>query len=115
MHALSIPTTRSLSLTYLPTLPVRRERVERAAIVSRVAESFIRIGNFQAFNPPESLFFLGGGQQEADLEGLRRLGEWVVKIMGLERGEEDPWGEQLVMECARRNALMVAGWQTYGL
>lgn len=116
MHALGAPTTRSLALTYLPTLPVHREREERAAIVTRVAPSFIRIGSFQALNPPEQMFFLGGGQQAADLDALRILGEYVSKkVLKLDVKEGDPWAEKLVMSTARSNALMVAQWQAYGL
>jgi uncharacterized protein YdiU (UPF0061 family) len=115
MHALGIPTTRSLALTYLPTLHVIRERVEKAAILSRVAPSFIRIGSFQALNPPQQMFFLGGGQQPADLDALRILGEYVSKnVLKLDM-DGSPWAKRLVMEVAKRNALMVAGWQAYGL
>lgn len=122
MHALRIPTTRSLTLISLPSLPVVRERIESACILTRVAPSFIRIGSFEAFNPPQSMFFFGGGQQEADWEGLRILGEWVgrrvLRLEGIkwrddaDRTEEgSAWGNELVMEVARRNAKMVAGWQ----
>lgn len=133
MQALSIPTTRSLSLISLPELPVLRERVERACVLTRMAPSFIRIGSFEALNPPESMFFLGGGQQEKNLEALRILGEWVGKrVLRLEgirwrdadipstQAESknmeagDAWGRALVLESARRNARMVAGWQAYG-
>ncbi|KAI0693124.1 hypothetical protein BC835DRAFT_1416119 [Cytidiella melzeri] len=133
MHALGIPTTRSLSLISLPDLPVLRERVERACVLTRIAPSFIRVGSFEALNPPESMFF-GGGQQSKDLEALRVLGEWVgkrvlklVDVKWTERnqvpGESevedkdnagDAWGRKLVLESATRNAKMVAGWQAYG-
>lgn len=118
MHALSIPTTRSLGLVYLPELPVIRERRETACVCTRVAESFIRIGNFEALSPPTKMFFLGGGQQDADYDALRILGEWVVKnVLKLETVNIDAgaaWGKALVFEVARRNARMVAGWQAYG-
>ena len=92
-----------------------RERIESASILTRVAPSFIRIGSFEALNPPQSMFFLGGGQQEADLEALRVLGEWVSrKVLRLGLGEGEPWGKALLFEVARRNARMVAGWQAYG-
>ncbi|KAG8747335.1 hypothetical protein FRC10_001514 [Ceratobasidium sp. 414] len=132
VHALRIPTTRSLSLIDLPELPVVRERPERASIATRIAPSFLRIGNFETFNPPHELFFLfsgnaGGGAK--DWEGMRILGEWVVeKVLKLDKtvgatnkgdqqvggGEKVPWGKQLVMEVARRNAEMLGGWQAYG-
>ena len=61
------------------------------------------------------MFFLGGGQQDANLEALRILGEWVVRrVLKLPIEEGRPWGKELVIECARRNAKMVAGWQAYG-
>lgn len=115
MHALHIPTTRSLALINLPELEVIREELETACVLTRVAPSFIRIGSFQALNPPENMFFLGGGQQAANLEALRILGEWVsrrVLKLGLE--DDEPWGKALVLECTRRNIKMVAGWQAYG-
>lgn len=46
MDGLNIPTTLALSIT-MSQDRVRRERVETAAIVSRVAPSFIRFGSFQ--------------------------------------------------------------------
>lgn len=117
MNALGVATTRSLSIIAHPSIPVIRERVESASIVTRLAPSFIRIGNFQAVNPPERMFFLGGGQQDPNYEALRKLGEWVGRrVLRLpinwEAGEA--WGKELVLESARRNATMVAGWQAYG-
>jgi serine/tyrosine/threonine adenylyltransferase len=114
MNALGIPTTRSLSIIYLPSIPVIRERRESACIVTRVAPSFMRIGSFEALNPPK-LFFLGGGQQPANLEALRVLGEWVAdQVLCIKRSEGGAWGRELILECTRRNARMVAGWQAYG-
>ena len=48
MAALGIPTTRALALTGSP-LPVARESIETAAVVTRVAPSFIRFGHFEHF------------------------------------------------------------------
>jgi uncharacterized protein YdiU (UPF0061 family) len=115
MEALKIPTTRALSLISLPALPVQRERVETACVLARMAPSFIRIGNFEAFNGPTNMFFFGGGQQKPDWDGLRILGEWVVsKVLNLDIEPGKSWGEQLVLDVARRNAKMVVGWQAYG-
>lgn len=115
MHALNIPTTRALSIISLPTLSVMRERMETACVVTRIAPSFIRIGNFEAFNGPTNMFFFGGGQQKPDYEALRILGEYVTKeVLKLELKEGDAWGEKLVLDVAKRNAKMVAGWQAYG-
>lgn len=118
MHALSIPTTRSLTLVHLPDLSVVREQMETACVLARLAPSFIRIGSFQALNGPPLLWF-GGGQQDPDLDALRKLGIWVGKqVLKLEgvnwEDGGDPWGKKLVLEVTRRNAEMVAGWQAYG-
>lgn len=115
MHALNIPTTRALALVSLPALPVTREQTESASVVTRVAPSFIRIGNFEALNGPANMFFFGGGQQKADLEALRILGEYVAKdVLKLDIKEGEAWGEKLVLDVATRNAKMVGGWQAYG-
>lgn len=115
VNAIGIPTTRSLSIISVPSIPVIRERLESACIVTRVAPSFLRIGSFEALNPPEEQFLFGGGQQPADLEALRVLGEWVVdQVLRIERPEGSAWGRELVLESTRRNARMVAGWQAYG-
>ncbi|KAI0058214.1 UPF0061-domain-containing protein [Artomyces pyxidatus] len=117
MNALGIPTSRSLAIVSLPELSVLRERRESACIVTRLAPSFLRIGSFEALNPPQQMYFLGGGQQPADYEALRVLGEWVAdRVLRVERvgGEGGAWGKAVVLESARRNAQMVAGWQAYG-
>ncbi|CAE6510921.1 unnamed protein product [Rhizoctonia solani] len=117
VHALGIPSTRSLSLISLPDLPVAREKLEYASIATRLAPSFLRIGNFETFNPPEEIFYLfrGGSGGGKDWEGLRVLGEWVVnKVLKLNVQEGEAWGKKLVLEVARRNAEMLGGWQAYG-
>jgi serine/tyrosine/threonine adenylyltransferase len=48
MHALGIPTSRALCLL-TSSMPVWRETPETAAIVTRVASSFIRFGHFEHF------------------------------------------------------------------
>ena len=60
MHALGIPTTRALALIGSP-LPVQRESMETAAIVTRVAESFVRFGHFEHF---------AARDQQAELKAL---------------------------------------------
>ena len=48
MAALGIPTTRALAVVG-SALPVRRERIETGAVVTRVAPSFLRFGHFEHF------------------------------------------------------------------
>ncbi|KAM6504229.1 Uncharacterized ACR, YdiU/UPF0061 family domain containing protein [Amanita muscaria] len=114
MNALDIPTSRALALISLPALPVARERLEHACILTRVAPSFLRVGSFEAFNGP-MLAFGGAGQQKPHWDGLRILGEWVVKrVNRLNIPEGEPWGKALLFDVAQRNAKMVAAWQAYG-
>ena len=54
MHGLGIPTTRALCVTGSPA-PVRREEIETAAVVTRVAPSFIRFGHFEHFSARNQL------------------------------------------------------------
>ncbi len=49
MHGLGIPTSRALCVTGSDA-PVRREEIETAAVVTRVAPSFIRFGHFEHFS-----------------------------------------------------------------
>ncbi|KAE9401491.1 UPF0061-domain-containing protein [Gymnopus androsaceus JB14] len=98
-------------------IEVRREKLETACILTRMAPSFIRIGSFEALSPPDglSMAFFGGGQQKPHWESLRILGEWVSRnVLRLDLAEGQPWGKELVLEVARRNAKMVAAWQAYG-
>ncbi|KII92528.1 hypothetical protein PLICRDRAFT_37296 [Plicaturopsis crispa FD-325 SS-3] len=114
INSLGIATTRSLSLTLLPKLRVERERVEPAAVLARLAPSFLRVGSFEAFSPPRGgMFFFGGGQQAADWSALHKLGEYAARVvLGIK--DEGKWAAPLVYEVAKRNAEMVAGWQAYG-
>nr|ODN85817.1 hypothetical protein L203_04697 [Cryptococcus depauperatus CBS 7841] len=100
--ALGIPTTRALALFTSPllTLPVfRDDGLHPASLLVRLAPSFIRIGHFEALNPPESL------------EGLRELGIWMKDIvMSMQDMSWDEWVEEVI----KRNVEMVAKWQVFG-
>lgn len=65
MHALGIPTTRALSVTGSPA-PIRREEIETAAVVARVAPSFIRFGHFEHFAARDQM------------APLRQLADYVI-------------------------------------
>ena len=99
MHALGIPTTRALAVTASPQ-PVRRETVETAAVVTRVAPSFLRFGHFEHF-----------AHTAADNAALRRLFDATLDryFEGLPRTPA-----ALLEEVSRRTARMVARWQLVG-
>jgi uncharacterized protein YdiU (UPF0061 family) len=102
MHALGIPTTRALALVGSP-LPVRRETVETAAVVTRVAPSFLRFGHFEHFT-----------HTAEDPAALRRLADRAIErhfpeLVGLSQ----PYAAMLET-VTRRTAALLAQWQAVG-
>ncbi len=101
MAALGIPTTRALAVVGAD-LPVFRETVETAAVVSRLAPSFLRFGHFEHF-------YRTGQHQE-----LRRLADYLIaRFLPHLRDEPQPYQAMLV-EVVCRTARLVAHWQSVG-
>jgi uncharacterized protein YdiU (UPF0061 family) len=102
MHALGIPTSRALCITASPA-PVRRETIETAAVVTRVAPSFIRFGHFEHFSH--------SGQHEA----LRQLADFVIDHFypACRQAPGNPYAA-LLEAVSARTAAMVAQWQAVG-
>jgi serine/tyrosine/threonine adenylyltransferase len=101
MHGLGIPTTRALCMTG-STLPVRRESVETAAVLTRVSPSFIRFGHFEHFCHHEQH------------ESLRALADFVIDRYDPEcRDAAMPYAA-LLEAVARRTARLLAQWQAVG-
>ncbi|HQQ71106.1 MAG TPA: YdiU family protein [Alicycliphilus sp.] len=101
MAALGIPTTRALCITGSPQ-PVPREELETAAVVTRVAESFIRFGHFE--------HFAARGQETE----LRQLADYVVERYYPEcRSAANPYA-QLLQSVSERTAALLAQWQAVG-
>lgn len=105
MHGLGIPTTRSLCVTGSDA-PVRREEIETAAVVTRVAPSFVRFGHFEHFSARE------------EYETLRRLADYVIgrfypECRETARYAGNPYAAFLEAVSAR-TAAMVAQWQAVG-
>jgi len=98
MHALGIPTTRALAVVGSPE-PVRRESIESAAVVTRVAPSFLRFGHFEHFT-----------HTAQDMQALRRL--TAAAIERYFPGLAGPVA--LLEEVTRRTARLVAQWQLVG-
>jgi len=105
MHGLGIPTSRALCVTGSPQ-PVRREEIETAAVVTRVAPSFIRFGHFEHFAA------LG---QEAPLKTLADhvIDRFYPECRDSERLGSNPYALLLETVAARTAALM-AQWQAVG-
>ncbi len=101
MAALGIPTTRALCVTG-SDLPVQREELETAAVVTRVAPSFIRFGHFEHFSHHD---------QPA---ALRRLADFVIDHYLPEcRDAPSPYAA-LLAAVTLRTARLAADWQAVG-
>ncbi len=102
MHALEIPTTRALALVGSP-LPVRRETVETAAVVTRLAPSFLRFGHFEHFT-----------HTAQDLAALKALADATIERFYPEQlGATQPYAG-LLEAVTRRTAALLAQWQAVG-
>jgi len=105
MHALGIPTTRALCVTGSDA-PIRRETIETAAVVTRVAPSFIRFGHFEHFSY--------SGQHEQ----LRQLADFVIDSFYPDCRQTDKFAGNpyaaLLEAVSERTAAMVAQWQAVG-
>jgi serine/tyrosine/threonine adenylyltransferase len=101
MASLGIPTTRALAVVG-SDLPVFRETVETAAIVARVAESFVRFGSFEHWYAAK------------DTERLRELADYVIANSYPEFSEAVSPYAALLREVTVRSARLVAQWQAVG-
>ncbi len=97
MHSLGIPTTRSLAVTVTGE-PVYRETVLPGAVLTRVAESHIRVGTFQ--------FISRWGTEEE----LIALSEYTKN----RHFEKDITYPDMLKEVVRRQASLIAKWQLVG-
>jgi uncharacterized protein YdiU (UPF0061 family) len=101
MAALGIPTTRALMITGSHQQVVR-ETIETAAVVTRMAPSFVRFGSFEHWH-------YRGKQEE-----LRTLADYVIRDFYPQlQGAANPYLE-LLAEVTRRTARMIAHWQAVG-
>lgn len=101
MHALGIPTSRALCITGSDA-PVMRETRETAAVVTRVAPSFIRFGHFEHFSYT--------GQQAQ----LKQLADYVIDAFYPDcRTAANPYAD-LLRRVTERTADLVAQWQSVG-
>ena len=102
MAALGIPTTRALAIVGSPA-PVRRETMETAAVVSRVAPSFIRFGHFEHF-----------AHTAGDTPALQALVDAVVERFYPECQDAANPALALLEAVSRRTAALLADWQAVG-
>ena len=102
MAGLGMPTTRALCVTGSP-LPVRREQIETAAVLTRVAPSFIRFGHLEHFT-----------HTAQDENALRRLADFVIEHhYPACRDAAQPYAA-LLEAVTVRTAELIAHWQAVG-
>jgi serine/tyrosine/threonine adenylyltransferase len=101
IHGLGIATTRALCVTGSDA-PIRREEIETAAVVTRVAPSFIRFGHFEHFA-------YKGMTQE-----LRKLADYVIERFYPDCKEAKNPYAALLQAVSERTAKMIAHWQAVG-
>lgn len=102
MHALGIPTTRALALVG-SALPVRRETLETAAVVTRVAPSFLRFGHIEHF-----------AHTQPDTAALKRLLQAVMQRYYPEALVAKQPVAALLQAVTLRTAQLMAQWQAVG-
>ncbi len=101
MAGLGIPTTRALSVVGAD-LPVRREEIESAAVVARVAPSFVRFGSFEHWAAH------GRGDE------LKLLADYVIATFRPEcREAANPYAA-LLADVSSRTGELVARWMAVG-
>lgn len=101
MHALGIPTTRSLAAVTTGE-PVMREAALPGAVLTRVAESHIRVGTFQ--------YFVGKG----DMDSIKMLADHVIARHYPAAAEADRPYVALLDAVMERQARLIAQWMQIG-
>lgn len=102
MAGLGVPTTRALCVTG-SALPVRRETLETAAVVTRVAPSFIRFGHFEHF-----------AHTAEDTAALKHLADFVIATYHRSCANLAQPYVALLEEVSRKTAELMAHWQAVG-
>jgi len=101
MHGLGVPTTRALALV-ASSEEVWREQVEPAAVVTRVAPSFLRFGHFEHFYHAQRH------------EQLQRLADYAIqRYFPPCLDAANPY-QALLDTVIARTAELIAAWQAVG-
>jgi uncharacterized protein YdiU (UPF0061 family) len=101
MHALGIPTTRSLAVVATGR-PVRRETLLPGAVLARVASSHLRVGSFQY------------ARASGDIDLLRRLADHAIDRHYPDLAEADQRYLALFDSVVAAQASLVAHWMLVG-
>ncbi len=101
MAGLGVPTTRALCIIGADQ-PIRREEIETAAVVTRVAPGFVRFGSFEHWS-----------SRDKHLE-LQQLADYVIDTFRPEcRDAANPY-DALLRDVSRRTGELMAHWMAVG-
>ena len=101
MHALGIPTTRSLAVVTTGE-DVIRERNQPGAVLTRVAASHIRVGTFEY------------AAHFGTVEDVRHLADYTIQRHCPDIAALENKYLRLLNEVVKRQALLIAKWQLIG-
>ncbi|MFZ5944809.1 MAG: protein adenylyltransferase SelO [Bacillota bacterium] len=101
MHALGIPTTRSLAVVTTGE-PVFREEELPGAVLTRVAASHLRVGTFEY------------AAQWGTVEDLRTLADYTIRRHFPKVENDNNRYLSLLREVIKAQALLIAKWQLVG-
>ena len=101
MHALGIPTTRSLAVVATGET-IQRDGPTPAGVVTRVASSHLRIGTFQYFTA------------RRDADAVRQLADYaILRLYPEVRDDENPY-LALLEQVVQKQAALIAQWMGVG-
>ena len=101
MHALGVPTTRSLAAVETGQMVYREDRLP-GAILTRVAASHLRVGTFQYF------------AARRDVEGLKQLADYTIRRQDPAAGAAERPYLALLEAVVERQARLIALWMQIG-
>lgn len=101
MHALGIPTTRSLAVVVTGE-PVYREQVQPGAVLTRVAESHIRVGTFEHIS------------QFSSVETLKVFTEYVIKRHYPELLQTENHTLSFLQKVIEKQTDLIVNWMRVG-
>lgn len=101
MDALGVPTTRALAMV-ASDVPVYREEVETAAIVLRLAPTFVRFGSFEIF------------AARRELGALRTLLDYTLQRFFPDCERDGERYAAFFAHVVERTAELIAAWQSIG-
>jgi len=101
MHGLGIPTTRALSMVG-SDMEVYREEIETAAVLLRLAPSFVRFGHFEVF------------ASRGQTEDVKQLADYVIAQHYPELAGQPHRYAEFFLKVAELTADLIAQWQAVG-